>query len=64
MYAFTLRPLGFLVTTAVVGALFSWLFGERIKRAALFAVIMSVVSYFLLTTVLQLNVPAGLILGG
>lgn len=63
MYAYLYEPLGFIVANTVVGALFSWFFGERPIKALLYALILSVVSYFLLTSALQLNVPLGKIFG-
>lgn len=64
VYAFLFEFAGFIGATFVVGAVFSWLFGETLVRAAVFAIVMSVVSYFLMTTLLQLNVPAGHLFGG
>lgn len=63
-YAFLFERAGFIVATFLIGAVFSWLFSEPPLRAAVFALVMSVVSYFLLTTLLQLNVPAGHLFGG
>ncbi|WP_241234985.1 tripartite tricarboxylate transporter TctB family protein [Amphritea opalescens] len=58
-YAALFEKAGFILATFLVGSVFSWLFGETPKRAAVFALIMSVISYFLLTLLLQLNVPSG-----
>ncbi|MBN0986788.1 tripartite tricarboxylate transporter TctB family protein [Amphritea sp. ZJ14W] len=59
VYAALFKGAGFILATFIVGGAFSWLFGETPKRAALFALVMSVISYFLLTSLLQLNVPSG-----
>lgn len=59
VYAALFEEAGFILSTFLVGAAFSWLFGETPKRAGLFALVMSVISYFLLTSLLQLNVPSG-----
>ncbi len=62
-YALLFEPAGFIIATFVVGALFSWLFGETPLRAAGYALAMSLSSYFLLKELLQLNVPAGVLIG-
>lgn len=64
VYALMYEPLGFIVATTVVGAVFSWKFGAKPVVAGVYALVMSVVSYFMLTDLLQLNVPAGAIFGG
>lgn len=63
-YAAMYEPLGFIVATTIVGGLFSWKFGAKPMTAAIYALAMSVLSYFLLTDLLQLNVPAGTVFGG
>ncbi len=63
-YAWMYDRLGFIIATTIVGGVFSWMFGEKPLRAGAYALVLSVCSYFLLTTLLQLNVPAGHILGG
>lgn len=63
-YAFLFETTGFMVSTAIVGAVFCVLFGEEPKRAILYASTLSVVSYFVLKHLLQLNVPTGLLFGG
>ena len=64
LYASLYEPAGFIIATTVVGGMFSWLFGEKPLKAGLYALTMSVLSFFLLTSLLQLNVPAGSIFGG
>ncbi|WP_372743058.1 tripartite tricarboxylate transporter TctB family protein [Neptunomonas sp.] len=59
VYAALFERAGFIVATFIVGGVFSWLFGETPKRAGLYALVMSVISYFMLTSLLQLNVPSG-----
>ncbi|SIS46088.1 tripartite tricarboxylate transporter TctB family protein [Neptunomonas antarctica] len=59
IYAALFERAGFIIATFVVGSVFSWLFGETPKRAGIYAVVMSVVSYFLMASLLQLNVPSG-----
>lgn len=63
VYAYLYEPMGFIVANTLVGAVFSWLFGERPLRAALYALFLSVTSYFILTSALQLNVPVGKLFG-
>ncbi|MBV1788673.1 tripartite tricarboxylate transporter TctB family protein [Marinobacterium sp. D7] len=63
-YAFIYEPLGFIIATAIVGGVFSWLFGEKPIKAGVYALVMSVMSFFLLTDLLQLNVPVGTVFGG
>lgn len=63
IYAYLYEPMGFIVANTIVGAVFSWLFGERPLRAAFYALFLSIVSYFLLTSALQLNVPVGKLFG-
>lgn len=64
IYATIYEPLGFVIATIVIGSVLSWMFGEQPKKAVIFSAVMSVVSYFLLTELLQLNVPLGHIFGG
>jgi putative tricarboxylic transport membrane protein len=64
LYAVLFESAGFIVATFLVGSLFSWLFGETPLRAAGYALVMSLGSYFLLKDLLQLNVPAGVLVGG
>jgi putative tricarboxylic transport membrane protein len=59
MYAYLFEHAGFIISTFVVGSVFSWLFGEKPMPAAIYALVMSVSSYFLLKYALQLNVPTG-----
>ncbi|OZG74588.1 tricarboxylic transporter [Hahella sp. CCB-MM4] len=63
-YAWMYDRLGFITATIIVGGVFSWMFGEKPLRAGAYSLVLSVCSYFLLTTLLQLNVPAGHIFGG
>ncbi|MAF16923.1 MAG: tricarboxylic transporter [Marinomonas sp.] len=63
-YAFLFEKAGFIISTAIVGTVFCVLFGEQTKRAVLYSVTLSVVSYFILKHVLQLNVPTGMLFGG
>ncbi|MFB9887409.1 tripartite tricarboxylate transporter TctB family protein [Balneatrix alpica] len=64
IYAWLFEPAGFIIATTVVGAVFAWMFGEKPLGSFIYALVMSVVSYFLLTSLLQLNVPAGMLFGG
>jgi putative tricarboxylic transport membrane protein len=64
VYAYLFEHAGFIISTFVVGSVFSWLFGEKPFKAAIYALIMSVASYFLLKHALQLNVPTGIWLSG
>lgn len=64
IYASIYEPLGFVIATTVIGSILSWMFGEKPKQAVIFSAVMSGVSYFLLTELLQLNVPLGHIFGG
>ncbi|WP_394165209.1 tripartite tricarboxylate transporter TctB family protein [Neptunomonas phycophila] len=59
VYAALFEHAGFIVATFIVGGVFSWLFGEKPIRAGVYALVMSVISYFLLSSLLQLNVPSG-----
>lgn len=64
IYAALYQSAGFIIATTIVGGVFSWLFGEKPLKAGIYALVMSVASFFFLTSVLQLNVPAGHIFGG
>ncbi|WP_055463068.1 tripartite tricarboxylate transporter TctB family protein [Marinomonas fungiae] len=63
-YAFLFEKAGFIVSTAIVGTVFCILFGEKPVRAIMYSVILSVVSYFVMKHLLQLNVPIGMLFGG
>ncbi|WP_067217465.1 tripartite tricarboxylate transporter TctB family protein [Marinomonas gallaica] len=63
-YAFLFEKAGFIVSTAIVGTVFCILFGEKPVRAIIYSVILSVVSYFVMKHLLQLNVPTGMLFGG
>ncbi|MBM6549789.1 tripartite tricarboxylate transporter TctB family protein [Marinomonas ostreistagni] len=63
-YAFLFEKAGFIISTAIVGTVFCILFGESTKRAVIYSVALSVVSYFLMKHLLQLNVPTGMLFGG
>ena len=63
-YAWMYDRLGFVIATTLVGGVFSWMFGARPRLAAGYSLGLSICSYFLLTTLLQLNVPAGHWIGG
>lgn len=63
-YAFLFEKAGFIVSTAIVGTVFCILFGEKPTRAVIYSVILSVVSYFVMKHLLQLNVPTGMLFGG
>ncbi|NVK41144.1 MAG: tripartite tricarboxylate transporter TctB family protein [Oceanospirillaceae bacterium] len=64
LYAVLFESAGFIVATFLVGTVFSWLFGEKPWRAAAYSLALSLCGYFLLKDLLQLNVPAGALLGG
>lgn len=64
LYAVLFESAGFILSTFLVGAVFSWLFGEKPWRAAAYSLALSLSGYFLLKDLLQLNVPAGALLGG
>lgn len=63
-YAFIFERLGFVLATTIVGGVFSWLFGQKPLHAGLYALILSVISYFLLKELMELNVPVGTMFGG
>ncbi|TYL49293.1 tripartite tricarboxylate transporter TctB family protein [Marinomonas sp. IMCC 4694] len=63
LYAVLFEEAGFIISTTIVGAIFSWLFGEKPLKAFLYALVLSLVSYFLLADLMELNVPTGLLLG-
>jgi putative tricarboxylic transport membrane protein len=63
VYAFLFEEAGFIIATTIVGAIFSWLFGEKPLKAFFYALALSLVSYFLLADVMELNVPTGLLFG-
>lgn len=62
-YAALFKYVGFIIATTIVGATFSWLFGEKPVKAFLYALVLSIVGYFLLVELLELNVPIGAIFG-
>lgn len=64
VYALLYDTLGFLLSTLLISGLFSWLFGARPVTAALYAAAISIVGYFVLSWVLELNVPTGRIVEG
>ncbi|WP_100187252.1 tripartite tricarboxylate transporter TctB family protein [Marinomonas sp. BSi20584] len=63
LYAVLFEKAGFIIATTIVGAIFSWLFGEKPLKAFLYALALSLISYFLLADLMELNVPTGLLLG-
>lgn len=63
VYAFLFEEVGFIVATTIVGAIFSWLFGEKPLKSFLYALALSLVSYYLLADLMELNVPTGLLFG-
>jgi len=63
LYAFLFEEAGFIISTVLVGTSFSWLFGEKPLKAFLYALALSVISYFLLADLMDLNVPTGQLLG-
>ncbi|QUX97934.1 tripartite tricarboxylate transporter TctB family protein [Marinomonas sp. CT5] len=62
-YALLFEEAGFILATTIVGSIFSWLFGEKPLKAFLYALALSLVSYFLLADLMELNVPTGLLFG-
>ncbi|RRJ84199.1 tripartite tricarboxylate transporter TctB family protein [Aestuariirhabdus litorea] len=64
LYARLYEPAGFIIATTLVGGYFCWAFGQKPLKAGAYALVMSVLSYFLLTSALQLNVPLGTLFGG
>lgn len=62
-YAALFEKAGFIIATTLVGAVFSWLFGEKPLKAFLYALVLSLISYFLLADLMQLNVPVGILFG-
>ncbi|GAA0235236.1 tripartite tricarboxylate transporter TctB family protein [Marinomonas primoryensis] len=63
LYAVLFEEAGFIISTTLVGTIFSWLFGEKPLKAFLYAFVLSLISYFLLADLMQLNVPTGLLFG-
>lgn len=63
LYAALFEEAGFIIATTIVGTIFSWLFGEKPLKAFLYALTLSIISYFLLADLMELNVPTGLLLG-
>ncbi|MEL0622966.1 tripartite tricarboxylate transporter TctB family protein [Marinomonas arenicola] len=63
IYALAFRHAGFIVATTIVATAFSWLFGEKLVKAFLYGLCLSIISYFLLADALQLNVPIGTLFG-
>jgi putative tricarboxylic transport membrane protein len=63
LYAVLFEEAGFIISTTLVGTIFSWLFGETPLKAFLYAFVLSLISYFLLADLMQLNVPTGLLFG-
>lgn len=64
LYAGLFQWLGFILATTLAGGFFARLFGLAWSRALMFAALMSLVSYYGLIGLLQLNVPAGTLFGG
>ncbi|SBS25175.1 Tripartite tricarboxylate transporter TctB family protein [Marinomonas spartinae] len=63
LYAALFEKAGFIISTTLVGTIFSWLFGEKLLKAFLYALVLSLISYFLLADLMQLNVPVGILFG-
>ena len=63
LYAVLFEPLGFMLTTTVVCAVFALMLRASVLRAGAFGLLMGVAGYYLWTEVLQLNLPAGKIFG-
>lgn len=63
-YAALFEPLGFIVSTLIVATGFAMLFGLNAWRAGVFALAVSVVGFFVLAGLLDLNVPPGHVFGG
>lgn len=59
LYAILFEPLGFVVTTTVVCAVFALMLGAPVLWAGAFALLMGIPGYYLWTEVLQLNLPTG-----
>ncbi|WP_458734323.1 tripartite tricarboxylate transporter TctB family protein [Zobellella taiwanensis] len=63
-YAWSFEPLGFVLSTLLVGSVFARLFGAGWQRALLYSAALGGVGYVLLSLVLELNVPVGAVFGG
>jgi len=63
LYAALFEKAGFIISTTFVGTIFSWLFGEKLLKAFLYALVLSLISYFLLADLMQLNVPVDILFG-
>lgn len=60
-YALALEPLGFLPSTVIALTFLAMVLGARVGRAALTAVVTSVVLYVLFDRILGLSLPAGVL---
>jgi putative tricarboxylic transport membrane protein len=63
LYAVLFEPLGFMLTTTVVCAVFALMLRAPMLWAGAFGLLMGVAGYYLWTELLQLNLPAGKIFG-
>ncbi|PSJ42589.1 tripartite tricarboxylate transporter TctB family protein [Zobellella endophytica] len=63
-YAWSFEPLGFVLSTWLVGTVFARIFGLGWGRGALYSAALGLVGYVLLSLVLELNVPVGAVFGG
>ncbi|MFV0430569.1 MAG: tripartite tricarboxylate transporter TctB family protein [Alphaproteobacteria bacterium] len=60
-YAFCFELLGFIISTAIVTFIVSYMFGLSPLRAIIYAILLSVLSYILLVGGLELNLPKRII---
>lgn len=63
-YALALRPVGFLISTAVLATVLTVMLGARLLPAAASGISISVGCYVLFTYALELSLPTGTLLGG
>jgi putative tricarboxylic transport membrane protein len=64
IYASVLNPLGWVVSTTLLLVALSLLFGGRLSRSLVFALVFSVTSYVVFRWLLALGLPPGAIFGG
>lgn len=63
-YALALRPIGFLISTAILATVLTVMLGARPLPAAASGISISVGCYLLFTYALELSLPTGTLLGG
>lgn len=63
-YAWSFEMLGFMLATCLISTVFARLFGLTLRNALVYSIVLGAVGYLLLSVLLELNVPTGVLFGG